>query len=403
MTAVDFAHFQVISAILSSLAFLPLGLIAVRLGGAGAARIAAVIVMLNPLFIQNCTYPWTKLPAAFFILAGLYFFLRVRSRDRGSRACAVLCGVLLGAGVVTHYSAGPYVLAIGVGWLIMGWRRDWADGLGLSTALAALGGVLVLAPWFGWSIAEFGLRGTFLSNTSVSMMQAADQSLPITMALNFRDSVIPPQVRGFQGTLFIQSSPWGWLRDQAFLVYQTNLVFAMGCVGSLAVLWGLKGASDAASERAGTFWVALIGSFIVLCLATYGDHDHYGNAHVCMQSIVLLGLAFLASRWGTLGKGWRIALAAGWAVDFLFGIALQFAVEDFAIDRWLTPGRNLAQVLATYGPVARESFSEKIIAHEAFFSDILTTQPAIVLALMGALLCMALVRARGAPAAQKSP
>jgi 4-amino-4-deoxy-L-arabinose transferase-like glycosyltransferase len=54
---------------------------------------AAVVLMLNPLFLQNATYPWTKLQAAFFILSGLYFFLRVRDGDGGSgpRALCALC------------------------------------------------------------------------------------------------------------------------------------------------------------------------------------------------------------------------------------------------------------------------------------------------------------------------
>ena len=69
------------------------------------------------------------------------------------------------------------------------------------------------------------------------------------------------------------------------------------------------------------------------------------------------------------------------------------AAEDFAIDRWLTPGRSLAEAASTYSKVTQANLAQKIIAHETYFSDILTTRPAFTLALMGAILCLALVRA----------
>jgi hypothetical protein len=89
-----------------------------------------------------------------------------------------------------------------------------------------------------------------------------------------------------------------------------------------------------------------------------------GSGHICLQSLVLLGLAFLASRWEGLsaaagGPPWR---SDGPSTSRL-GIALQFAVEDFAFDRWLNPGRNLGEIAQTYAVVTQENLSEKIIAH----------------------------------------
>jgi len=217
------------------------------------------------------------------------------------------------------------------------------------------------------------------------------------MALNLRDSLIPPQVRGFKGTLFRQSSAWGALRDQCFLVYQLNPILALGCVGWIAVVREALREAGAAGRRDRALWAGALSGFVLLSYASYGDRDHYGTGHICLQSVVLLALAFLASRWGRLGPAWRCALAAGAAVDFCLGIALQFAVEDFALDRWLTPGRGLLEVSRTYSVVSQANLSEKIIAQLAYFADIVPTPPALVLALLGALLCMALLRARPAP------
>jgi len=396
MTQADYAHFQVIMAALCSLAYLPVGLLAGRFGGRSAARLAAVILMVNPLFLQNATYPWTKLPAVFFILAGFYFFLRVRDDDDRSAGAAIACALLLGGAVVTHYSAGPYVCVIALAWAAAGRRRG--PGFLRLTAAAAAAGACVLAPWFAWSVAQYGWHGTFLSNSSFTTLDKWRGSHLVKIALNLRDTLIPPQVRGFRGVLFRQSSWWGSLRDQCFLLYQINLPLALGSVGCAAVVREAFRAARAAAPRDRTFWTLAFTGFVLLSVAVYGDREHYGIVHICLQSVVLCGLAFLASRWSGLGRAWRLALIAGWAVDFCLGIALQFAVEDFAIDRWLRPGLSLAEVSQTYTLVSQENLYEKIIAHFAYFADILATPPALVLALLGAILCMALLRARRTPA-----
>jgi hypothetical protein len=201
-------------------------------------------------------------------------------------------------------------------------------------------------------------------------------------------------VRGFQGRLFRQSSPWGSLRDQCFILYQVNLLFALGCVGW--VVAGREGwrESKAAAPGERAFWFLAIAGFVVGSIAVYGDREHYGITHICLQSVVLLGVAFIASRWENLPRGWKCALAAGCVADFVFGIALQFALEDFAIDLWLDPGRSLPDIARTYSAVAQENLDEKIIAQNPYFADILTARPALVLALLAAIFCMALLRAR---------
>jgi hypothetical protein len=394
----QYFQFQVVSAALASLAYLPVGLLAQRFGGPRAARIAAVILMVNPMFVQNATYPWTKLQAAFFVLAGFYFFLRVRDRDGRGRRQAVLCALLLGAAFLTHYSAGPYIVVLAAAWLAMGWSRRGDPGFARMTAWAALAGALVLAPWFCWSVAHFGWGGTFLSNTSVNTLDRWKRSHLQRIALNLLDTLVPPQARGYRNGLLAQSSPWGTLRDQLFLIYQLNLPLALGCVGWIAAAREAFRCARAAAPRDLAFWSLLCAGLVVGCVAVFGDRDQFGLAHICLQSFVLLCLAFLASRWEGLGRGWRAALAAGWTVDFVLGIALQFAVEDFAPDRWFTPGRSLGEVALTYNVASQLSLNAKMVAHLSYFADILPVPPALALALLGAILCMALARARRAPA-----
>jgi 4-amino-4-deoxy-L-arabinose transferase-like glycosyltransferase len=402
MTRADYAHFQVITTALCSLAYLPIALLAGRFAGRPASRIAAAVLMVNPLFLQNATYPWTKLQAVFFVLAGLYFFLRARDPGANLQVCAALFALSMGAAVVTHYSSGPYVVVLGIAWLTGG-RQGWSRPFVRTTAASAALGACVIAPWVVWSVGQFGWHGTFLSNSTTTMLQRTPGNPLITMALNLRDSLVPPQVRGFKGTLLIQTSPWGMLRDQFFVVYQLNPLLALGCVGWLATAREALRAARGAQPRERMFWALTLAGVVALSMAAFGDRDHYGTGHICLQSLVLCALAFLASRWDALGRGWRWALVAGWAVDFSLGIALQFAVEDFALDRLLTPGRSLAEVSKTYTLVSQENLIEKFETHLSFFADNLQTSPVIVLALLGAIFCMALARVAQAPADPSRP
>ncbi|HEY1849144.1 MAG TPA: hypothetical protein VGG37_08050 [Opitutaceae bacterium] len=397
MTGTGYANFQVATAALCSLAFLPAGLLAWRFGGRAAVRLCAVAFLVSPLFVQNATYPWTKLEAAFFVLSGIYFFARLRDGGPAAAASGILCAALLGGAVVAHYSAGPYVVVLAAAWVAMGFRRGWDRPFVALTAAAIGAGALVLAPWFAWSIAKFGAAATFTSNTTVDMAAKHPGNPLVTMALNIRDTLVPPQVRGFKGGLFRQQSSWGSLRDNCFLLYQLNPVLALGSAGCLVAAAGAWREARAARAADRLFWGSLILGAFVISFAAYGDRDHYGIGHICLQPLVLLGLAFIASRWERLSLGWRVLLVTGWCADFILGIALQFAVEDYALDRWLTPGRSLVDVYRSYTLASQENLREKIIAHVSFFADNLTIRPALVLILLGAILVLAVARSGRTP------
>ncbi|HWA86505.1 MAG TPA: hypothetical protein VG710_09805, partial [Opitutus sp.] len=171
LTRADFAHFQMGMTLFSSLAFLPAGLFALHWGGRRSIAVLALLFLVNPLFVENATFAWTKLPAGFFVLAALYFFLR--SRGVGVPSGASLLGsALLGAGLLTHYSAGPYAVMLAAAWLGTAWARRRDLAWWRTTAGICLVGGLVLAVWFGWAVAHYGFAGTFFTNTSVTVPEA---------------------------------------------------------------------------------------------------------------------------------------------------------------------------------------------------------------------------------------
>jgi len=95
-----------------------------------AIAVFTVFVMLNPAFVENATFAWTKLITVCFILGGLYFYLRSLDPD-APRAAGPLCACALAAALLAQYSAGPLHPAAALAWPLMN-RARWGDGLFLA-------------------------------------------------------------------------------------------------------------------------------------------------------------------------------------------------------------------------------------------------------------------------------
>ncbi len=395
VTSQNFAHYQLVTTLLSSLAFLPAALLARRFAtGAGPVAVAvlAVLLMLNPSFVENATFAWTKLTAVFFILSGLYFFLRARD-PAAPAAAGPLCATALAAGILAHYSAGPYVLLLALAWLVPPRTggtagTDWR----LTARLGVLGG-LVLATWFGWSLSVYGAHTTWLSNSSIEVKDVHTGNQFVKIALNLRDTLVPHFLRPLDGALIAQSSRWGYWHDWLFQLYQLNLFFVFGSVAWLGLIRELVRGGSAAAPRTRWFWGWFVGGVIVLGVAVHGARDTWGLAHICLQALVLLGLLYLAARWATLGRGWRCALAVGAVIDFFLGIALHFAVQGYALDAWLTPGRPPEDILRSYSETSLMNAAGKIVNQLRFFRDDFNLPAVLVLALLAGILTLAVVRA----------
>jgi hypothetical protein len=64
-----------------------------------------------------------------------------------------------------------------------------------------------------------------------------------------------------------------------------------------------------------------------------------------------------------------VALGAGAVFDFIFGIALQFGVQSFALDRWFGQGRSAKDIFTSYSEPTIMNLNAKIAHRLAFFSD----------------------------------
>ena len=394
-TRYDFATYQLISTTLASFAFFPAALLARRLGGARAIAVFAALLVVNPLFVQNATFAWTKLPAAAGVLAALYFLLRAHDSD-APRAAPALFAASLAAALLTHYSAGPAAVVLALAWLVLGWPQRRNFQWWRTTVVTAAVGGAILATWFTWSLAHYGPAGTFLSNSSVTTADVRQGPPLLKILLNLRDTLVPHFLRPLDPALIVQKNSWGTVRDWCFQLYQLNLPLACGSVASLALLSELIRTARTTPPATRTGWALALTGVVLLSVAVHGERDHWGLTHICLQSLVLLALSFLAARWSALSRPWRLALIAGATVDFVAGVALHFAVQNFAPDRWFAPAGNPYATYKGYNESAFMNLAAKIQHQLAFVADRSHVPPALALALLAAILALMLTRARAA-------
>ncbi len=388
LTRDDFAHYQIISAFFPSLAFLPAALLARRFGGLRALAVLAVFFAINPLFVQNATFTWTKLPAACCVLSALFFFLRTLD-DSPPRAASVLFATSLATGLLIHYSAGPAAVVLAGAWLACGWPRRREAAWWRMTAVAALVGALILSTWFVWSLAHYGVGGTLLSNSSVRAPATQSGNQLLKVLLNLRDTLVPHFLRPLDPALIAQRNPWGAVRDWFFQLYQLNLFVACGSVAALVLI-----RESWRAARPG--WTLALAALVFLSVAVHGERDHWGVTHICLQSFVLLALAFLAARWPALTRPWHLALIAGASFDFLAGIALHFAAQNFAIDRWFARGADPTATYTGYNESALMNLAAKLQHHLTFLADQAPLPPALALTFLAVILSLMIARARAA-------
>lgn len=363
-----FELFQTIFAFLNLLLFLPCCLMMPALGTPGRRRTLLLVALfaMSPAIMENATYSWTKAGAAFYVVLAFWFYLAGwRKHDRLRTTAAF---VALAAGLLAHYSAGPYVafLAVHYLWRTFPMRRNaWKELAGIAAACG-----LLLLTWFGWSLAVYGASGTFLSNTTMTSSQEYKGSTLAKISLNLVDTVVPNLLRNPAALkAFDQPSSIGFLRDRAFVLYQLNLIFNMGLVGGPLVLWLLyralrgrsatpaaNGAAPAsrpkrharqaprrspgkaaaklpmahrvAPGRERRFWTVAIVCCLLLGVAVVGERDTKGVPHLTLLPLAALGLTLLAATVPWQKRAFAALVVAGCLVDFSLGVFLNARVES---------------------------------------------------------------------------
>ncbi|HVU16774.1 MAG TPA: hypothetical protein VHD32_07605 [Candidatus Didemnitutus sp.] len=404
-----YVQFQVFTVLLNSLVFFPTLLFARlwKIGTRGAVLVALGL-MLNPSVMENATFAWTKLIATFYALTATYFLLRdVRQPDRASVAAAAAA---LAAGVLVHYSVIPWMLAFGTAW-IFARRHPWTDLAFVRTlVMAFLIFALPVAAWVFWSVTHYGWHGTLASNTSVVTESAPGVANAFTaLGQKIWNSIIPYPVREPTLPMLAQQNSLGWLRDEAFCLFQINLPGILGAA-SLVMLWRawrsptVTDIPRAAAAECG-FWIIGILAVIPLGIGVHGETDRMGVAHICLQPLVALALAFGLARLGrelhtglSRALAWILGLAA--AIDLTLGIGLQWAAEAGVLEH--TRYDSIDAYLHSLTFFAQANYGGKLRLGQPFLHDAPGMNAAVVVALLAVVLAftawMALRHSKPTPA-----
>lgn len=406
-----FARYQLFSCLLNALAFLPTVLVARDLGADRRASAGlALLFMLNPLFVQNTSFAWTKLVTAFFVVLAAHFLLN-DTRGKGGGLGLPLAGIALAAGALAHYSAGVWIVAFGAAWLLTQARRLKDGRMARNLFAGLVGGAAVLATWFAWSLSTYGWRTTFGTTTSVTAgARLSLAELAATAWGNTLDTLVPHSLRTMDRALIEQGDSAAALRDWFFNIYQLDLPLALGTAGAAWLLvHGLRhlvapaGAAqkDASDMPVGSRRFVAIAAILSVLLGagTHTIRDQWGLTHISLQPFVLLALAWLAARalpWlRHASPSFKAICAAAVFVDFALGIALHFGVQSFFLQHLLHPDLNLLQLVERMSPVAQGNFWGMVRMKSPFLGESLDLPQPLTGLLLVCLFAVVWRQARG--------
>lgn len=388
LTAADFFHYQIFATLLNSLVLLPAALLFFRFGGT-PARLPwlAVLLLANPMFLENATFVWTKMGTAFFLLTGAGLLLA--GFDREDHLRIRLGAVCLAAGILAHYSAVPYALVLAAVYLLR-FHHRWSRAEFWSASGGHAGAALLLmATWITWSVLTYGWGSTLLSNTAADLDGSASALDHLSrIATNVANTLVPHPLRTLDRELIAQTGTWSYLRDSLFMIYQVNFPFAFGTVG--AVLLALLGWERLREQPARTraITLAALATVVLLSIATHSAPDSWGLAHIGLQPLVYAGLGLMAAKWRSLPPFLRWAGLAGLLVDLAFQ-GLHFFYQHVDLGALLAQGRPPGELEQAFSYVTWINFLGKIQFDLVFLADAFalpfTLGAATFLALLGAL------------------
>lgn len=373
-----FAAFQVTSALLSLLVFWPVCLLAVRAGlpPAVAGWIGAALLAGNAMAVQNALYPWTKLPAAFFVLTGAALYVQgLREEGSGRTEASFAC---LAAGSLAHYSSAPYLLFFGFHHLARV-VRGRADPRQL--ARVVLIGLLLMGPWVLWALSTYGAAVTFASNTSVTDARKLTLAQNVTkVAQNLLNTLVPHVLRDADQRHIDQPSAIGYVKDSLFLIYQDTFPFSLGSVGwVLLALDPLLFPRGSREER--RLWLGLLVFAYVVGITTVGSLQTFGVAHVCLQPMTLAGIALLAARLPRLPPILRLVALGGLVLDLAFGVLLPRFFDHKAFTMIPQgPGRWRPDASDGLGPMTYFNWKLKLALDLDFLGDLFAGSPELPIA-----------------------
>jgi hypothetical protein len=325
----QFWAFQASVATTNGAVVLALYLVVRGLFGRRAAFLGAGLACLNIWLMHLAWFTWSKTLVAFYLLLALHFHLRSLRREAGDAAGAGrdFAGFWLAAvlAFLTHQLAAPYVAAL----LLHGAAHAWRRGrLGAHLAPRRLGSyavatLMLLAPWYGWLLAQFGPGLMLRSSPLVAMNETAvtPSALLQAMGMNILHSIMPVFIDMPRGPIRM-TEVYRWLTKVEFNQAIGAITLAQG-LGLLVLLWRhLAGRGQAvrgpgrgcAPDAARATAVAIFGLLgAALSLPLHPQEDPYGllaaNLFPAMLALLAWSAGLLARHAGRRLLLFVVALA----------------------------------------------------------------------------------------------
>jgi hypothetical protein len=391
-----FAVGQVVALFLNMLVFFPCCLLLRHCGRFRAATIVllAVVLALNPLFVQNAAYPWTKSLASFFILLAVALYVRFRgTHDRCRLMAAAAC---MAAAILVHYCAVPYAMFLGGHYLVFAWphrRRKIRELAWLTLLVGAM-----LGSWFGWILLRYGWRESICATSTVSdsmKYSLADNCGKVVRNIWYTVVPHPLRMAGGQDVMRMAEIPLAesaFWRDYLFLLYQTNLLWAMGMAGmaGLAVLLYQRRSARLLAGAwhpggAAWFWAAFVVAMIVVGVAVHGEPERFGVAHITLQPLILLGVTWVVANIRSAPYPARVVFVVAAMMDVALGIVLHQWLQTKDMVFRVIPGVGMELDVASapqHGMIAFRNAWFKASFHLRFMGDLAAPGRHLVMVLL---------------------
>ncbi|MBN1901564.1 hypothetical protein JW926_09610 [Candidatus Sumerlaeota bacterium] len=292
------------------------------------------LFMLDVPMVRQMIYTMTKGLAGAYVLAGAAVYLKGR-KDFDLRYLS-LAFLLLSAGVLAHYSAAPFFLAISMDLALVFFIKPDRKKFISLVAVVLLSSAFLFS-WLTYSIAFYGTQKTFLSNTTYTESKNLTLGKRISKDLyNLRATFLPSIHKPEYFSRLPRALKLIQVYDMAIMFYSESLTGNAGLTLSvfLLILFAVKMKSvigfirnNARNPSALLFWVLFLGMGGMMAIASNGGLMPHGAAHV---SFVPIGALLLLFAWHCAkqiqNRFLRLIIALGILIESFVVFALRIIV-----------------------------------------------------------------------------
>ena len=172
--------YQVIATVLNSFCVLPMALLLQKLSKLQlipALIISVLVFALVPFALQQIIYPWTKMFATGFILAGIYFYMAGLEKSKESNSNWAI--VIFSLGILAHYMTVLFSVYFVIHFIFRQIQNPQRLKNLVSPILVCF---FVLSTWFFYLIPTFGIKETLASAMRHEYKIAFDKKLGVSLS-----------------------------------------------------------------------------------------------------------------------------------------------------------------------------------------------------------------------------